>query len=380
MSNLTGDTIAPPALTAWMGRELAKARAATRHEPGGMLLGCAVWGAAYISIFARFCVSSLLSARNRAALARNDARFVFWTDPAGREAVRMAAAPLAKAGFRVEIEVIRHDLLEGCGLHKFMVVSAAHNLLMYRAAIMGRGIHALCPDHVYSERYFEGMGDDCPHDAIVHGAVSADVAAAVTELKQYQRGEALEIPAEDLGSFGVKHLHQQMQACLRRPGDPMPRSQTLLWAGKDALHFAGPIMNPVWLSAKRCRLAPILYPVTFDAEVHALTGGEFHIPGPEEGMVLVELSRQSKAPVAKAANIGEWLGLVWLQMNFKSENLAIYRRRTAIPTRPNPDGLEVEAIEREHAELMADIPPCKVEAMEGYFEMIQRHGRPFLRS
>lgn len=380
MSNLTGHSLAPPALTSWMGRELAKVRLLTSHDPGGMLLGCAVWGPKFVAIFARFCVPSLLAPRNRAALRRSNARFCLWTEAAAVEALRAAVAPLERAGFAVEINVMPPEVFAGTHeLHKFMVASSAHNLLMHRAAVMGRGIHPLYPDHVYSERYFEGMGLDCRHYAIAHGAVSADVLAAVSELKTYRKGDALEIPAEALGTFGLRHLHPQMQACLRRPGDAMPRSQTLLWAGKNAVHFAGPIFNPVWLSPLACRKAPNLFPITFDAEVHALTGGRYHIPGRDDGMVLVELSNASKKPVGKTADFGEWLGLCWLQLNFKSANLELYRRRTEIPTEPNPDGLEVAEIETEHAELMAELPPCKVEAMEAYFEMVERNGRPFFR-
>lgn len=378
MSNVTGETFAPPALTHWVSRELDTIRTAGPSPSPGMLLGCAVWGAKFVAVFARFCIPSLLAKGNREALVANKATVMLWTDQESEAVLRLAVTPLEAAGISCEVRLIPARIFEaGHALHKFTVASAAHCLLMKLGACMGRGVHPLYPDHIYSDHYFAGMGLDCPHDAIAHGAVSADIIDSLAESKTYQRGPALEIPAEKLGAFGLKYLHQQMQACVIAPGAAMPRSQTLLWVGRNALHFAGPIFNPVWLSPRLCREAPVVFPVTFDAEVHALTGGDYHIPGRDDGMVLVEMSTRAKKPVGKAANFGEWLGLVWLQMNYKSENLDLYKRRTLIPTEHNEDCLDDTIIDIEHAALMRELPGCKVEAMEAYFEMVQRNAQPF---
>lgn len=378
MSNVTGTTLATPALTHWMAQELAIIRHTRPTSSPGILLGSAVWGVRHLAIFARFCIPSLLARRNREALVANHARVILWTDAASESTLRATAAWLEEAGIPVEVKIIPAPVFKGTHeLHKFMVSAAAHSLLLRMAARMDRGIHPLCPDHVYSEHYFEGMGLGCRHDAIAHGAVSADIEDSLAEFKTYQRERALEIPAEKLGTIGLRYLHQQMKACVIAPGAEMPRSQTLLWVGKDALHFAGPIFNPVWLSPRACREAPTVFPVTFDAEVFNLTGGEYHIPGRDDGMVLVELSTKAKKPVGKTAHFDEWLGLVWLQMNYSTDNLALYQRRTAIPTEHNSDGLDEATIDRHHAELMAELPRVRVATMDAYFEMVQRNAQPF---
>lgn len=375
---MTWHVIAPPALKAWFKEELAKTYAREQTDSPGMILGCPVWGAKYLALFSKFCLRSLLAPANLRALLANDARVVLFTDPDGFLPVWKAAEPLEVAGIKVEICQMPPEILAGAhDLHKFMVVSAVHCLLQQWAKRSGRGLHPLYPDHLYSERYFEPMGR---HEAIAHGAVSINVVAALGELGTFKRGRALEVPARKLGDIGLRYLHQQMSDSLVVPGDELPRSQTLLWRGRDALHFAGPIFNPVWLSPRRCREAPVVFPLTFDVEIPTLTGGDFHIPGPDEEMVLVELSGKAKAAVGKVEHMDEWLGLAWLQSNFKNENLAIYRHRTAIPIEPNDAGLDEETIARHHAELMDQLPDAKLESMEAYFELLERQARPFQRS
>lgn len=380
MSNLTGHTIAPPALEAWFAAELAKTYAREPAHVGGMIMGCPVWGPKYLAIFAKFCLPSLLAPANRKALLANSALVVLFTDVDGLAPLWRAVDPLDRAGIKYQICPMPPEILAGEHvLHKFMVVGAVHNLLVQWAKRSGRGFHPLYPDHLYSARYFEGIATT-RHDAIAHGAVSVDVVKALREIATYQNGPAIEIPARALGDIGFRFLHPQMQACLIKPGDALPQCQTLIWAGKDALHFAGPIFNPVWLSPRLCREAPVLFPMTFDVEIPSLTGGAFHIPGPDEGMVLVELSGKDKAAACKVSDATEWLNLAWLQMNYQNKNLAVFRRRTGIPMQPNPAGLDVEAIDRHHTGLMDALPGAKMAAMEAYFQDADRNLRPFLRT
>jgi hypothetical protein len=374
-------SIATPELEGWFAAELARAYALPPTDEPGLLLGCPVWGDKFVALFQKFCLPSLLAPANAAALRGNDALVVLFTDADSQLALWRAVLPLERAGIRYRICPLPAEVLAGeHDLHKLMVLSAVHNLLIQWAKRSGRSFHPLCPDHCYSETFFEGLGPDCPHEAIALGAVSIDIIRALAAFRPFVDGAALAVPARALGDIGRRHLHQQMTACRLAAVDaPLPRSQTLIWESTDALVFAGPIFNPVWLSPRLCCEAPVMFPVPVDAALPALIPGDFHVPGPDEGRVLVECSTKAKAATGTFETLEQWQNFAWLQMNYDSDALRFYRRPTLIPTEANPEGLPLDAIERHHAALVEGLPAVKAAAMEAYMELTTRNSLPFLR-
>lgn len=367
----------------WFATELAKSMTLRVEDTGGLLLGIPVWGPTYISRLERFVIPSLLAPANAQALRKMKARLVLFTDPDGLVPLWRVTAPLEAAGIPAQIFPMPREILDGGRLHKFEVLGAVQNIHLQWARRAGEAYSMICCDHAYSERYFEVLEEKRKsHPAIAHGAVSIDLEASAAELDACRHDDgSLRVSAEKLGDIGFRCLHQQMHACLRLPDAPLRMSQTLIWPGRDALHFAGPIFNPVYMSPRLVRESPVLYPTTFDAELPLLMPKGFHIPGPSDGMVLVEVSDRDKGMAQKAPSLEHWVGFAWAQMNYDEAFLPIYRRRTVIPHAGDPEGLTDAEIERQHANIMTLIEGSHYGALkEGFKQQTKsRHARPFLR-
>lgn len=373
----------------WFATELFKIKGREPIIDTGVLLGCPLWGEAFIETFSRYCIPTLLAPANLKALLALNARIVIFTPTEDFLSVFKKTGPLERAGLRVQLMALPRELVPDSDAKRkspkepvYRTLGAVQNLTLQMAAHAGQGYHFFVPDHTYSDRYFEAMAEQAGKgvDAIAHGAVSIDMEDAKAELETFRQGGALAIPARKLGDIGSRHLHQQMQASVMNAAEGvMPVSQTVIWRGRDALHFAGPIFNPVWLSPRLTRQAPVCYPTTLDAELPRLMPSGFDIPGPDAEMVFAELSDKKTKPPVSRTNRDIWQAVAWIQMNFDNSYLSVMRRRTLIPTEPNAEGLADDEIERQHAELCDSLPACKLQAFELYHGRQMRRLRPFTR-
>lgn len=368
-------------LDAWFATELAKLYATEPTNSPGILLGFPVWGEKYIERFARYCMPTLLAPANAEALRALNAKILIYTTTADFVSLWRKTWPIERAAIRLEFAYIPKELLVAPDdqNHKYLVLGSVENLLIQRAARTGMGFHMITPDTIYSDRYFERLaGLVGEQEAIAHSCLSANIDAAAGEIDGYRDGACISIPAATLGDIGWRHLHQQMTGAVL-DGQSIPaRSNMMIWRGKDAVHVANPHMNPTWVGPRLCRSAPVLLPTSLDAEIPGLMPGGFYLPAPDDDMVMLELSDDSKsAPVQ--GGIDDFVSLCWIQMNFDNRFLPVMRRRTQIPAAHHVDGMNEADIDRQHTALVDKIVADKLETMEGFMIYLSRKHRRMLR-
>ena len=348
------------------------------NESGALLLGFPVWGETYIDRFARFCVPSMLAPQNAEALRNLNAKLVIYTSPADFVSVWRKTLPLDQAGIRLVIERIPRELLDGPDPnHKYQLLGTVQNLLIQRAARTGMGFHMIMPDIVYNERYFAALaGLATKHEAVALGCLSSDIETLGPELDAYRQGKTLCVPSRELGTLGWKHVHQQTLASLLNDATPenMPKANLMVWLGKNAVHIASPHTNPAWLGPRLCRQAPVLTPVTLDAEIPALMPGGFHMPGPDDDMVLVELSDGGKG-VPERGDMDYFVTVSWMQMNYDSRFLPVVSQRTQVRIDPHDGGKPDADIERHHKSLIDAMVSGKLASMEAFMRHLWNRNR-----
>jgi hypothetical protein len=366
----------------WFANELAKLYALDPTNEPGLLMGFPVWGETYIDRFARFCMPSMLAPANAEALRNLAAKLVIYTAPADFVSVWRKTLPLEQAGIRIVIDRIPPELLDGPDPnHKYQLLGTVQNLLIQRAARTGMGFHMIMPDIVYNERYFAALADLATrHEAVALGCLSSDIETLGPELDAYRSGKALCVPSRALGTLGWKHVHQQTRASLLNGAAPenMPKSNLMVWLGRDAVHIASPHTNPAWIGPRLCRRAPVLTPVTLDAEIPALMPNGFHMPGPDEDMILVELSDDAKRAPARG-DLDYFVTVSWMQMNYDSRFLPVVSQRTQVRIDPHHGWVSDADIERHHKSLIDAMVSGKLVSMEGFMRHLSVSNRPMLR-
>ena len=384
-------------LDAWLTRELAKIRTTTPSSQPGFVLGVVVWGAGYIDRLARICLPTLMTPANAAGLRALNSRLLVYTRAEDFVRIWREVAPLEQLGIPVQFGYIPNELLDipkaairagDKKQHIYAALGTAQSLMVQQAGWSGSGFHMLMPDHCYSERFFGVVADmiekrdGVAQGAIAMGAVSASIETAGAELDACRHADgSLRIGARQLGDLAWRHLHQQTKAVLLdgHALDTLPRSNVMLWRGKDALHLAGPFGNPVWMSPQLCRFAPIVAPTTLDAELPALMPGGFLLPRPEDDMVCVEFSDEEKGAPSTGGRT-DFVQMNQMQMNFNEAYLPLMRARTLIPTEDCFDGLDEETIDRHQAALLELIQEGRVAAMERFMHYMLTANRQLRRS
>lgn len=378
-------------LDAWLASKLAELRTAIPSSQPGFVLGALVWGPKYIERLAKICLPTLMTPANAAGLRALNSRLLIYTRVEDFVPIWRAVAPLEQLGIPVQFGYIPKQLLAKAGdekQHTYLALGTVQSLLVQQAGWSGSGFHMLMPDHCYSERFFDRVADmvenrdGVAQGAIALGAVSARIETAQAELDAHLHEDgSMRIPARSLGDLAWRHLHQQTKAVLLdgHAAETLPRSNVMLWRGKDALHLAGPFGNPVWMSPQLCRFAPIVAPTTLDAELPALMPGGFLLPRPEDDMVCVEFSDDLKG----APSIGgrtDFVQMNQMQMNFDEAYLPLMRTRTLIPTEACDDGLDEDTIAQHQAALLELIQEGRVAAMERFMHYMLTSNRQLRRS
>lgn len=373
----------PPDLVAWFVASLADIYRVDPTNERGALMGFPVWGEKYITRFARFCLPSMLAPKNAKALRSLNAKLVIYTSPADFMSVWRKTLPLEQAGVRLVIDTIPADLLDGTDPnHKYQLLGTVQSLLIQRAARAGMGFHMIMPDITYNDRYFEALAAlAAKHEAVALGCLSADIETLGPELDAYRQGKALCVPSHALGTLGWRHVHQQTRASLLNgaTAESMPRSNLMVWLGRDAVHLASPHTNPAWIGPRLCRQAPVLAPTPLDAEIPALMPDGFHMPGPDDDMVLVELSDDGKGAPAHG-DLDYFVTMSWIQMNYSEAFLPVLRQRTQVRIDRREHGMDEAAIEQHHRMLVDALVAGKVASMEAYMRHVSISNRPMLRA
>lgn len=325
-------------LRQWYRHQLFEQCKLPGSREGGLLMGVPIWGAAYIKRFARYCLPSLLADGNLGALG--GCRMLLFSDRVGLSRLYELAQTLklARVGIVPEFIEIPREVMEFMATFqqaKYLVLGTVQNLLPQIAARHGCHFHFLMCDHIYAPDYFPNLaklGEQ--HHAIAQLCTSMLVTEgdeADRAIHAFRRGPTLSIPAQELTRLGWKYLHPQTRgAILTDAPNKMPQMHLVAWVAKDRLHMHCPHQNPAWLSAAACQLAPMVAPISLDAELPALMPGPFYVPKPEDGLACVEVSDASKPAVEQTWNFDQFAYNLWIQSNGEDRGMEFFEAGTQI--------------------------------------------------
>lgn len=350
----------------WFASEIAALYGSEANHAPGVVLGLPVWGDRFVDRFMRYCLPTLMTPENLAALQVMAARFVFYTDDVLSLWRRVAF--LERAGLPVQIRPIPAEVLKAAaeGVSKYQLLGVVQNLAVQMAARTGKSNFSLYPDVLYSRGYFASLLRlSADHDAIVQNGATLDFDGARPDLETFRQADGgLALSDIELGDLCWKHLHAGWRTILAG-AEGFRFFNLIAWRGRDGMQIASPLMAPVWLSPRLCREAPVLAPAPLDAEAPALASTNWYMPTVADGMTFVEFSDASK-PVPSPCSFDHLLDLWWRQMNFSDTYLPVAARRFTIPMSPVDDAPTDAEIEEMHAGMMDALRNYKPRAMEKF--------------
>lgn len=378
-----------PVLEGWFGSEIARLyNEWADPAPGQLLLGCPVWGQKYVDRFAHYCLPTLMSPRNAAAL-KGRTRLLIYTDTESLSQVWAYTRGLEAHGIRVRLvlispEVMRHvpkageKLQDGDqrGLYKYWVLGVIGNALAQVAWRDQMGMHVLHPDHLYAPTYFENLFRlSEKYDGICQTGISANIVTAASEIERYRVMEegphkgVLIIPDRDLGDIGFRHLHKQTRGSLmnnaRIPND-MPHSHFLAWQGRDKLVLHCCHMNAAWMRFDHDKPPRTRIPATLDAELPAFMQPDFYVPTIDDGMTFIEVSDDDKLAEEELVDLPTFVRRCWSHVRFQRDWMPWFVRPCEVPIHPQNTYLEDEDIQRQFAQILHYLDAGKFDAMEKF--------------
>lgn len=355
-------------LEGWYGKEMSDLYRGQPWRGPGILMGCPVWGEKYLERFEKYCLPTIMSPKNHAAL-KGRCRMVLFTDMASYARLLHFTEGMETVGFDLDLRIIPQEIMaqlpppgakadDPRHLNKYWILGVAGNVQVQMAKRAGMAFHMLLPDHVYEQDYFPNMFRlGAKYEGIAQTGISANVDGCGPELETYkQEGGAITIPGRDLGDMGWRHLHKQTRASLMNDAtipDDLPESHLWTWQGRDKLHLYCCHMNAAYLSAAMCDKAPSRIPATIDAELPAFMPKDFYVPTAEDGMTFIEVSDETKADNPKRVNAKKFAQFCWMKVRYGKQWMPYVERVCEVPIHPQATYMEADEIEAEHARLLA---------------------------
>jgi hypothetical protein len=341
----------------------------------GMVMACPLWGTKFVENFGKYCLPSIVSPRNLAAL-QNRCRIVIFSDARSTPRIMEMLDYLEPHGIEIIFREIPGPIMEKLtknGKH-YWLLGACQNIAVQMCRRWGMALHMLQPDHTYCDGYFENLfriqgGVDC----IAQTSISADLEPAAKDLAKYVNADKeLVVPPRDLATIGYKHLHKQMRMYAMNNcslPDKMPNSHYMFWQARDKLMIYCCHMNPAWLSAELCARVPVPHAAgivasTLDTRLPFIVtnGSRLYIPGPDDGMVFIELSDDTKPAVPDFVDAMGFAMAAWGQVWFFDDFMPYFEQVCEVPIRRQKKFIEEAEIIRRHAAIIELLKAKKGEA------------------
>lgn len=371
-----------PRLAEWFWRELRGLARAVPAKPFGMpfgpatvLMGFPLWGDEYIRRFTALCLPTLMAPRNRAALT-NRSLFVIFTDEESFTGLWNLAKDMTNAGLKTVVYQIDTAVTAKLAdpkypLNKYWLLGACQQLAIQMAGRWGMAYHALHPDHVHQDGYFENMwrlAEEHPGGSIAQTTISADIHAAIPDLEAFRaEDKALVIPGRELGDLGWRHLHKQTQMNVMNQLDitnDLPHSHFLMWRGKERLYAFCCHMNLVYLPPERAAIAPIHLYNAIDTMIPHYVGPEVYVPDDQDGMTVIEVSDEKKGASDRRVTFGEWAVQCWDTVHGQDVWMPFFECVCEIPIHEHPGWQDDDLIRKQHANLVEALKRVKEPALE----------------
>jgi hypothetical protein len=347
-------------------------------RPDSVLMGCPIWGPAFIDRFAKWCLPTVGANANIEALAGR-CRLMIYAPREARASLFRLTRPLRGAGVELVLREIPDALLAEMApspdatpaeraekyATQFCLIGCIQNLLVHHAGRDGMGFHMLMPDHVYAKDYFANMRRLArDHEAIAQAGVNVDLEAAAPALEQYRDADSkvLAIPDRALGDIAAAHLHAESLALFMNHGDfpeRLPIGPRLIWQSPEALHVYSCFNNPAWLSPALCATAPTVLTDTMDCVLPDFVSGDaFYVPTPADGMAFVEVSPPGKPVPGRWVDAASYCSWWWKRNSNTRDYHPYFRRPTLMATSryaadmAGKPLIEPDDVERQFAQVM----------------------------
>jgi hypothetical protein len=241
----------------------------------GLLIGGPVWGEDYADIFERYCLASMRSPANLAALQANNATLEIYTDEATRPRMERMVT-----GLPTDINLIHFRAAHS----KYDTLSVVHAQQVADCAATGRPFHMLVGDQTYSENYFPNLfrlADK--HGNIMHSGVNCTLRGAGAKLNPMRNADgSLSVSAKELGRITWEHRHNRLSQFLMNDGE-WPGFHMHIWRARDRAVIFCPHNSPVYLLPETGRnLGDTVS--TLDSMAHLL--GDYYAPTLDDDMTL----------------------------------------------------------------------------------------------
>lgn len=324
----------------------------------GLLMGCPLWGADFIASFEKYCLPSILSAANIAAL-KGRCRLVLFTNADSFIRLVSIAKKIQQQGIEVGISIIQPEFFAELAAHrlnKYWVLGTLQNTLIQMAGKWGMSIHMLFPDVIYNREFFpnlERLGIE--HGAVVlAGPVAMECAELCEEIEACRHDGTLDIEARDLGNMGLCYLHPMQRVKVLNSRDlekDMPAGTIwLAWAARTKFCIYTAHTNMAWLSAELCAAAPSRIPATIDAELPVFMP-RFYTPKADDGLAYLEINDpgSERAYSTERLPFARFAQGFWTNIKFDDRYMPFFNECCEVPVHDVPGGLDEEEIQRQHA-------------------------------
>jgi hypothetical protein len=357
----------PRILLPWWNDEHGFINGQAANYGDGVVMGGPLWGEDYINRFLFYCMPTLYTEANKAAL-RHKCRLVLYIDDGTRSVFQRNLIPQAR---RCGIDVILRpipdaamELLYG-NLYgsRFRVLGATQNMIAHMAGKWGMAFHQFQVDHTYGPAYFENLlrlGKQ--HDAIAQISINVDIDSAQDEIEAFRaKTGVLDIPDVELGDLGFRHMHAQCRLHSMNDAqypDALPYSHRLWWQAEDRLVMHSAHVNAAWLSPALTANAPVSFTSTVDTLLPEFvppdqeTGEpKFYVPTIEDGMTFIEVSDKGKPANRPYVHLEEFCGEFWRNGSFSREYMPYFVAPSYVPIKRQASFIPEEEIKRQFEQI-----------------------------
>ncbi len=365
-----------PALGEWFWQELRDlGRVIPAKAPKTLLMHCLLYGDEYIARFTTLCLPTLMAPRNRAALAGRT-RIVFFTDEKSYTGIYNLARDMTRAGLQTLVYCVPSKIMDKVNdlvLNRYWLLGATQQLAIQMAGRWGMGFHALHPDHLHGEAYFENMDrlvNEYPGCAIAQTGISANIHEALSDLEKFRQPDgSLVFPDRELGDIGWRHIHKQTAANLMNGmslTEGLPNSHFLMWVGKDKLYAFCCHMNAVYLTPEQTASAPIHLFNAMDTMLPYYMGKDatVYVPDADDGMAFIEVSDDKKAATSHRVGFVEWAATCWNTVHGSDMWMPFFETVCEVPIKEQAEYMEEDAIRSQHATMVEALKQAKEPVMK----------------
>jgi hypothetical protein len=281
----------------------------------GLLIGGPVWGDVYTDIFERYCLATMRSPANLAALQANGATLEIHTDEYSRPRLE---AMLKDCGIPSEVVVT------SAGGSKYDILGQIHAQQVAACVARNLPFHMLVADQMYSENYFPRMFKLAKeHGNLIHSGVCCKAASARPFLDLFRKPDgSITISASALGRITWNNRHNRLSNFLMNDGE-WPNFHMHIWRSRDRAMIFCPHNSPIYLLPETGRALGATHS-TLDAMAHMI--GDYYAPTFEDDMTLSNIDCTGEIEPSGRVNWERFAERGWQQAK-TIKNLEFYYKR-----------------------------------------------------